>query len=288
MATLSTICWSPRPRRPKVGIPRPRSVITVPGWVPAGTSISSSPSSVGTLTVVPSAAAGAGTSTTLTRSLPSRRKRSSSPTLDHHVEVPGRPAQLAAWPRPERRMRWSSAMPAGMSTVERLAHAPGGRVRRTPCRAREGIRPSPPQALAHVLAHELAERRAADRSEAGRCPGSAARRISEPGSAPLPLQRSQASTGRTPPRRWRPWRPLERDLHGHRHVAALHPAAGPAPAEAPKGSPPKKASKMSENEPKPLGAEREAARVEAVDARSGRRWRAARGRTGSRRPPRRP
>src|SRR5215212_7973283 len=80
ITTLSTTCWSPRPRRPIDGIPFPRSVTTVPGWVPAGTSIRSSPSSVGTLTVVPSAAAGAGTSTTLTRSAPSRTKRSSSAT----------------------------------------------------------------------------------------------------------------------------------------------------------------------------------------------------------------
>jgi hypothetical protein len=36
---------------------------------------------VGTLTDVPSAAAGAGTSTTVTRSLPSRTKRSSAATL---------------------------------------------------------------------------------------------------------------------------------------------------------------------------------------------------------------
>src|SRR4051794_14463429 len=81
ITTLSTTCWSPRPRRPIAGIPLPRRVTTVPGCVPAGTSTCSSPSRVGTLTVVPSAAAGAGTSTTDTRSLPSRTKRSSSATL---------------------------------------------------------------------------------------------------------------------------------------------------------------------------------------------------------------
>ena len=59
-------------------MPWPFSVTTVPGWVPAGTSTLSSPSRVATVTRAPSAAAGAATSTTVTRSLPSRRKRSSS------------------------------------------------------------------------------------------------------------------------------------------------------------------------------------------------------------------
>ena len=48
---------------------------------------------------------------------------------------------------------------------------------------------------------------------------------------------------------------LERHLHLHPHVAALHAAGRAAAAEAPNGSPPKNASKMSAKEPKPWAAE---------------------------------
>ena len=61
-------------------MPRPFIVIVSPGWVPVGTSNGTSPSSVGTWIVVPSAASGAATSTTVTRSSRSRMKRSSSLT----------------------------------------------------------------------------------------------------------------------------------------------------------------------------------------------------------------
>ena len=50
------------------------------GCVPGSTSTSSLPSSVGTVTVVPSIASVAGIETVLIRSLPSRSKRSSSAT----------------------------------------------------------------------------------------------------------------------------------------------------------------------------------------------------------------
>ena len=80
------------------GSPRPRITIVSPGCVPAGISSGTSPSSVGTCTVVPSAASGAGTSITVTRSSPSRRKRSSSAHPHDHVEVARGPAVLARVP----------------------------------------------------------------------------------------------------------------------------------------------------------------------------------------------
>ena len=56
--TTSTNTWrSPRgPARRRCGTPLPRSRISVPGWVPGLISTSSSPSTVGTVIRVPSAA----------------------------------------------------------------------------------------------------------------------------------------------------------------------------------------------------------------------------------------
>ena len=55
--TLTNTWRSPRdPARRRWGTPRPRSRISVPGWVPGLTSTSSSPSTVGTAIVVPRAA----------------------------------------------------------------------------------------------------------------------------------------------------------------------------------------------------------------------------------------
>src|SRR5439155_14707649 len=77
ITTLTITRRSPVGPRRSGGSPRPRSVTVSPGCTPAGSSISVAPSSVGTSTRVPSAAAGAGTSTAVTRSWPSRTKRSS-------------------------------------------------------------------------------------------------------------------------------------------------------------------------------------------------------------------
>src|SRR5579884_2510481 len=78
--TLTTTRRSPVRRERSPGMPRPRSTSTSCGCVPAGISSSTGPSIDGTSTVVPSAASGAATSTTVTRSSPSRRNRGSSRT----------------------------------------------------------------------------------------------------------------------------------------------------------------------------------------------------------------
>ena len=87
---------------------------------------------------------GAGTSTTVTRLLPSRRKRSSSATRTRTYRSPGGPPRSPAWPRPVSRIRCSSAMPGGMSTERVLRTA----LRPRPAHASqgcEGILPSPSQ-----------------------------------------------------------------------------------------------------------------------------------------------
>src|SRR6185312_7623080 len=80
ITTLTTTRWSPRRPRRSDGMPLPRRISTEPGCVPGSISTSSSPSSVGTVILVPSAASGAARSMTVTRSLPSRTKRSSGAT----------------------------------------------------------------------------------------------------------------------------------------------------------------------------------------------------------------
>ncbi len=94
MTTLTTIRRSPCRRPRSDGIPLPRSASISWGWVPAGISSSTGPSSVGTSRVVPSAASGAATSTAVSRSSPSRTNRGSSVTADQHVQVAGGAAAL--------------------------------------------------------------------------------------------------------------------------------------------------------------------------------------------------
>ena len=74
------------------------------------------PSSVGTSTVVPSAASGAATSTTVTSSSSWRTNRGSSLTRTWTYRSPAGPPRSPAWPRPVIRMRWPSSIPAGTST----------------------------------------------------------------------------------------------------------------------------------------------------------------------------
>src|SRR5438105_405642 len=54
--TLTSTRWSPRPKPCSTGMPRPRSTRISPGCVPGSNSSSRSPSSVGIVTAVPSAA----------------------------------------------------------------------------------------------------------------------------------------------------------------------------------------------------------------------------------------
>ena len=110
-----------------------------------------------------------------------------------HVEVAGRPAALAGVAAAGQ----ADALLVGDAGrhvhVERLAHrlAPAARARRA------GLGGHPPLAAADVadlLAHELAERRARDRAQPAGAVAARQVSTSEPGSARLPWQRSQAST----------------------------------------------------------------------------------------------
>ena len=76
MTTLTVTYWSPRPRPLKCGIPFPRSTNVSPDCVPGGMVSSSSPKSVGTLTVAPSAACGNVMGTSQYKSSPLRVKTS--------------------------------------------------------------------------------------------------------------------------------------------------------------------------------------------------------------------
>src|SRR5581483_1626990 len=78
--TFSTTYSSPRAVPPRPGRPMPRRRTWSPCWAPGGISIGWSPFSVGASTVPPSIAVVTGTSTTATRSRPSRRRFSSSAT----------------------------------------------------------------------------------------------------------------------------------------------------------------------------------------------------------------
>src|SRR5436190_10483888 len=78
--TLTRMRWSPRPKPCSTGMPRPRSTTICPGWVPGASSSSSSPSSVSTASVVPSAASVIVRSTFEKMSFASRTKRGSGRT----------------------------------------------------------------------------------------------------------------------------------------------------------------------------------------------------------------
>ena len=214
-------------------MPCPRSVTTVPGWVPAATSSSSSPSSVGTVTVVPRAAAGADTSTTVTRSLPSRRKRSSCRHADEHVDVAGRTAALAgvaAAGQPDPLLIGDAGRNVDR---ERLADglAPAPRARLAGMRGDLALAVTD---VAGLLADELAEGRARDRAQPARPRRSASRSRSAcpaPPVAVTALAGVHQVVGHLHGVSARGL--LERDLHLHAHVAALHApgAAAERPGE---------------------------------------------------------
>ena len=229
ITTFSTTCWSPRPAAPdRSASPCRAASRPCRAGCPAATSISSSPSSVGTVTFVPSAAAGAGTSTTVTRSLPSRRKRSSSATRTSTYRSPGGPPRSPAWPRPVSRMRCSSAIPAGMSTSSVLRTA-AARARRTPSTARRGSGRRR-RSVARVLAHQLAERGPRDRAQLAR----RRRRSGRSRSACPARRRCRGSARRCPPGRTRPPRTCRARPRASEtststaDVAALDPAAAAA------------------------------------------------------------
>ena len=207
-------------------MPLPRRVTTVPGWVPAGTSICSSPSSVGTLTLVPSAAAGAGRRPP--RPGRCRRAGSARPRHPHqHVEVAGRAAALAGVAAAAQPDALLVGDPRRHVDLERLAR----RAAPAPAALGAGLAGHLALAAADVAglgAHQLAERRRVTRSGAGRCRRSAGRSRSAcrarrrcRGSARTPRPRRRTprpsrparpppARSRPPPRRRRPAPPAAR------------------------------------------------------------------------------
>ena len=117
-APTSTMTWrSPRtPGRRRWGTPRPRSRISAPGWVPALTSTSSSPSGVGTGTRAPRAAWLMETPQLVVQ------LRVLSPEAGWGwmwvttYRLPAAPPRGPASPSPDSRIWWPSSMPGGMVT----------------------------------------------------------------------------------------------------------------------------------------------------------------------------
>src|SRR5262245_30509747 len=107
---------SPRPRRPRFGMPLPRSRTVVPEAVPGSISTRSGPSSVSTSTSPPSAARTIGTSRTANRSGPRRSNTGSSSTRIDRYRSPLGPPAIPACPPPPTRSSMPSLTPAGMST----------------------------------------------------------------------------------------------------------------------------------------------------------------------------
>ena len=96
-------------------MPCPRRTCTSPGWVPAGISTSISPAGPGTASEAPSAACVIVSSTAVCRSSPSRSMPGCGRTCTWTKTSPAGPPSSPAWPSPRTRMRWPSAIPAGMS-----------------------------------------------------------------------------------------------------------------------------------------------------------------------------
>ena len=192
MTTLTTTRRSPRrPGAAARGMPSPRRVDHLAGLRAGRRLDSTAPSSVGTSSVAPSAASGAGTSSTVTRSSPSRRKRSSARDADQDVEVAGRAAALARVAAPAE----ADALAVGDAGRDVDARACAARPRARGRGSRShGCVGDLAVAAADVAgdgAHDLAERRAADRLQLPAPPQRSQVSIGVPGSAPLPWQCSQ-------------------------------------------------------------------------------------------------
>ena len=252
-----------------------------------GTSTDDSPSSVGTSSVAPSAASGAATSSAVIRSSPSRTKRSSSRTLTSTYRSPGAPGGRS---RPAARVPAAGqpdALPVG--DPRRHLHLELALARQASAAAAlaAGLLGHTTVAVADVAdhrAHHLPERRTRRRLQ---LPGAAAalagldRRSGLGAVAVAVLAAVDRLEGDL---HVRPASGFEQvDLHRHREVGALRRPRRPPNAR----PPPKNASNRSPIEPKPRswGHTR---RTGALRGRSGRRSRAARSPTGSRRPRRPP
>lgn len=144
ICTSTVTSRSPVPLR--VSTPRPLTRNTLPDDVPGGIRmLTGSPITVGTFTLVPSAASAKVTGTTSVMSRPRRPNRRSGLTCTTTNRSPAGPPFLPGPPRPFSRMRWPSSTPAGMRTFT-------SRLRRTapdPEHWVQGsvtIEPRPPQA----------------------------------------------------------------------------------------------------------------------------------------------
>ena len=127
-------------------MPRPRSVITVPGCVPAGTSTSSSPSSVGTETVVPERRVRRRQVDHGDQVVAVAHEALVLGHLHEHVEVAGRAAVVAGVAAARHAgCAARRRCPAGMSTSSVRVRSHAARAPRTRRTAACGTLPSPPQ-----------------------------------------------------------------------------------------------------------------------------------------------
>ena len=262
---------------PDGGHPAPAQRHDCAGWVPAGTSTSSSPSRVERSRSSRARPPGR------VCLRPSRGRRQEALVLSdthEHVEVPRRPAALAGVAAAAQPDALPAGDPGGHVHLERLVNGAPAAPWQTE-QGCAGTRPSPPQT-----------------SQACSRTSGRTRCVSQPGSRLTPSQRSQVSIGVRARHRSRG--SARRCRRAHRRPRSTPRAASsseiststarsppwmrpePRPNEPPNGSPPKNASKMSANEPKPCACEANLA-SRAPRSRSGRRWHGARRPRGSRR-----
>jgi hypothetical protein len=115
--TATSRVTSRSPVRPLPGTPRPRTRRVRPLAVPGGTLSETVPSSVGTVSVVPSAASANVIGTVSVRSASLRPNSACSATWTTTNRSPAGPPRRPGAPLPASRMRWPSLTPEGMRTV---------------------------------------------------------------------------------------------------------------------------------------------------------------------------
>ena len=134
VTTSRCTCRLPEPVPRSRGMPCPRSVVTVPDWVPGWMSRSSTDCSVCSAIEVPKAAAVIGRCTVQCRSMPSLVNFSCCSSWTSTYRSPGAPPPGPTSPWPDSRTRMPSPTPAGMlaRTLRRV------RTRPSPLHCRHG------------------------------------------------------------------------------------------------------------------------------------------------------
>src|SRR6266571_3656215 len=118
LGTTTSTVTSRSPGAPsRRGTPLPRTRRVRPLGVPGGTRTVTEPSSVGTVRSTPLTASGNVIGTASVRSSPYRPNRLSSRTLISTYRSPAGPPRAPGSPRPDSRIFWPSATPAGIRTL---------------------------------------------------------------------------------------------------------------------------------------------------------------------------